>query len=105
MIGRGAQGRPWFLNQVSHFLNTGNKLADPPIDRIFETVLTHYRAMLDHHGVHAGVRIARKHLGWYARNVNGAAAFRHRVNTLEDPKDVERQIADLFLNEREKTAA
>ena len=43
MIGRGAQGRPWFLNQVSHFLTTGNKLPDPPVERIFKTVIAHYR--------------------------------------------------------------
>ena len=105
MIGRGAQGRPWFLNQVSHFLTTGNKLPDPPVERIFKTVIAHYRAMLDHHGVYAGVRIARKHLGWYAKGLDGAAEFRRKVNASQDPKDVERHIADFFLTEREKIAA
>ena len=105
MIGRGAQGRPWFLAQISHFLKTGNKLADPPVGQIFDTVLAHYRAMLDHHGVRAGVRIARKHLGWYGKNLSGAADFRRKVNALENPQDVERHIADFFLNKREQIAA
>ena len=61
--------------------------------------------MLDHHGVYAGVRIARKHLGWYAKGLNGAAEFRRKVNASQDPKDVERHIADFFLTEREKIAA
>lgn len=105
MIGRGTQGRPWFLNQVSHFLKTGQKLADPPMDRIVDTVLAHYRSMIDHHGTYTGVRVARKHLGWYAKNGRDAAEFRRKVTGLEDSQAVEAQIADFFSKGREKIAA
>ena len=88
MIGRGACGRPWFLQQVAHYLKTGKRLADPePADQL-AIVLGHYDDMLAHYGVAAGLRVARKHLGWYARGFPGAAEFRARVMTLADPVQV-----------------
>ena len=88
MIGRGACGRPWFLQQVAHYLKTGKRLADPqPADQL-AIILGHYDDMLAHYGVAAGLRVARKHLGWYARGFPGAAEFRARVMTLADPVQV-----------------
>src|ERR1700754_4157729 len=63
MIGRGAYGRPWFLNQAIHYLRTGEKLADPSLAEQYSTVRTHFEAMLEHYGQETGVRMARKHLG------------------------------------------
>jgi tRNA-dihydrouridine synthase B len=88
MIGRGAYGRPWFLAQVIEFLKTGRRLPDPPPEQRLATVLAHFDAMLAHYGTHAGVRMARKHLGWYAKGFPGAAEFRARVMTLTEPADV-----------------
>jgi tRNA-dihydrouridine synthase B len=88
MIGRGACGRPWFPNQVAHFLKTGERLPDPKAEEQMATVLEHYDAMLTHYGTENGVRMARKHLGWYARGFPGAAEFRGRVVTLPDPNQV-----------------
>jgi tRNA-dihydrouridine synthase B len=92
MIGRGACGRPWFPNQVSHFLKTGERLPDPSAEEQMATVLEHYDAMLTHYGTENGVRMARKHLGWYARGFPGAAEFRGRVVTLPDPNQVREAI-------------
>ena len=86
MIGRGAYGRPWFLQQVIHFLKTGERLPDPPLARQREILLDHYDDMLSHYGVETGVRVARKHLGWYARGFPGAAEFRNRVMKLDRPR-------------------
>jgi tRNA-dihydrouridine synthase B len=88
MIGRGAYGRPWFLKQVIHFLKTGERLPDPPLAQQREILLGHYDDMMSHYGVEAGVRVARKHLGWYARGFPGAAEFRNRVMKLTDPAAV-----------------
>lgn len=96
MIGRGACGRPWFLGQVAGFLG-GARLADPGLERQKGIVLGHFRAMLSHYGRIAGVRMARKHLGWYARGLPGAASFRGSVNRLEDPGEVE-QYLSAFLD-------
>ncbi|MFA7639969.1 MAG: tRNA dihydrouridine synthase DusB, partial [Parvibaculum sp.] len=65
MVGRGAQGRPWFLAQVAHFLKTGNKLPAPSWSEQGTIVAEHYRDMIDHYGEGLGIRVARKHLVWY----------------------------------------
>jgi tRNA-dihydrouridine synthase B len=96
MIGRGAYGRPWFLNQVIHHLN-GVKIPDEPtLEMRRDLVLEHYDAILTHYGRYGGVRIARKHLGWYARGLAKAAEFRAAVNREEAPARVETMIRDLF---------
>ena len=88
MIGRGAYGRPWLLGQVMHWWKTGEALADPSIDVQFETMLEHYEAMLGHYGRDTGVKMARKHLGWYTKGLPGSAEFRNRVNFIDDAGDV-----------------
>src|SRR5206468_5504921 len=65
MIGRGAYGRPWFLSQAIHYLQTGEKPANPSLTRQYATVRTHFESILEHYGHEPGVRIARKHLGWH----------------------------------------
>lgn len=96
MIGRGACGRPWFPNQVAHFLKTGERLPDPSAEEQMATVLEHYDAMLAHYGTEPGLRMARKHLGWYARGFPGAAEFRGRVVTLPDPNAVRDAIRNAW---------
>ena len=105
MIGRGAYGRPWFLRQVMHFLKTGERLPDPSLAEQLATVLGHYRDMLAHYGVSAGIKIARKHIGWYSKGLFGSAEFRVRVNHCEDPAEVERMLRDFYLPLAERAAA
>ncbi len=92
MIGRGAYGRPWFLAQVIRFLATGERLPDPAPAEKLATVLEHFDAMLSHYGTDNGVRMARKHMGWYAKGFPGAAEFRGRVMTLSDPAAVREAV-------------
>ena len=93
MIGRGACGRPWFLSQVIRFLATGERLPDPPAEVQRDTLLEHFDAMLLHYGTETGVRMARKHVGWYARGFPGAAEFRARAMTMSDPATIRAAIA------------
>lgn len=79
MIGRGAYGRPWFLRQVIHWLKTGERLSDPPIHEQYRIVDEHYEAMLTHYGAEPGMRVARKHVGWYSKGLPGSAEFRAAV--------------------------
>jgi tRNA-dihydrouridine synthase B len=88
MVGRGCYGRPWFLRQVAAFLSSGVRLPDPSRRAQLALVLQHYRDMLHHHGRERGVRIARKHLGWYSKGLPGSAEFRARVNQVLDPDQV-----------------
>src|SRR5215510_10575445 len=88
MIGRGSYGRPWFLQRVIHFLRTGERLPNPPLEDQIATVLHHYEDMLVHYGTDAGVRIARKHVGWYSKGLPGSGEFRAAVNRIADPRAV-----------------
>jgi tRNA-dihydrouridine synthase B len=105
MVGRGACGRPWFVQQVSHFLRTGERLPDPPLAAQRDVVLEHYEEMLRYYGADAGSRIARKHLGWYVKGLPGAAEFRARVNSVREPSEVMGMIAAFYDPHLAKEAA
>ena len=64
MVGRGAQGRPWFPGQLAHYLATGKREAPPPLGEQLALVSALYGEMLGHYGLAIGLRHARKHLGW-----------------------------------------
>ena len=97
MIGRGAYGKPWFLSQVMHYLETGKRLPDPPLSRQLEVILDHYQAMLDHYGSDNGLKIARKHLGWYTKGLPNSAELRQILNQLKSPEQVTAALKDYFL--------
>ena len=96
MIGRGAYGKPWLLGQVMHWWRTGQVLEDPPIDEQYEVMIEHYQRMLDHYGEDVGVKIARKHLGWYTKGLPGSAEFRNMVNFVDDPRQVLGELARFY---------
>jgi len=83
MIGRAAQGRPWIFREIAHFLVTGERLPAPAIGVVRDTLIEHVRALHELYGETAGVRIARKHLAWYAKDRPENAAFRAVVNRAE----------------------
>jgi len=84
MIGRAAQGRPWIFGEIDHYLTTGELLPPPPT-RAVQRWLTEHLA--DHYGLYgeeAGVRTARKHIGWAVKALPGGEAFRAVMNTHTD---------------------
>ncbi|MCD9097999.1 tRNA dihydrouridine synthase DusB [Luteimonas fraxinea] len=83
MVGRAAQGRPWIFREIAHFLATGTHLAPPTLTEIRDILLGHLEALHAFYGETSGVRIARKHLGWYAKDRPENAAFRSVVNRAE----------------------
>jgi tRNA-dihydrouridine synthase B len=103
MIGRGAYGRPWFVAQVIEWLKSRRRLADPALSSQYATIRAHYDDMLVHYGSDVGVRIARKHLGWYSKGLPGSAEFRAAVNQTIDPQAVHGLIRAFYepLVERE----
>lgn len=96
MIGRGAYGKPWLIGQVMHWWQTGSEMADPSIDQQYEVIIEHYDAMLSHYGTDVGVKMARKHLGWYIKGLPGSAEFRNRVNFMDDPVEVRQSLASFY---------
>ena len=105
MIGRACYGRPWFLRQVIHFLQNGERLSDPPVAERRELAAAHYDDILAHYGTDVGVRVARKHLAWYAKALPNAAAFRDAVNHTADPEQVKAHMRRFFGGVLEAEAA
>jgi tRNA-dihydrouridine synthase B len=83
MIGRGAYGRPWFINQVGHYLKTGERLEEPSLEDQHQIILGHLEEILSHYGESTGVKIARKHMGWYSKGLSGSTDFRVAVNQMD----------------------
>ncbi len=83
MIGRAAQGRPWICREVDHFLRTGSYLPAPLVEEVRGLMHEHLEAHYAFYGEFLGVRTARKHIGWYVRELDGGEEFRQRMNLLE----------------------
>jgi tRNA-dihydrouridine synthase B len=96
MVGRGSYGRPWFLNQIGHYLKTGETLPDPPLDQQKEIVTGHLDDILSHYGVSTGIKIARKHVGWYSKGLMNSADFRVQVTSAETPQEMHRLIEGFY---------
>jgi tRNA-dihydrouridine synthase B len=96
MIGRAAQGRPWIFREIAHFLATGEDLRALTPREIRDVLLAHVAELHAFYGEPAGVRIARKHLGWYAKNRAENAAFRDVVNRAESAHEQLRLARDYF---------
>jgi tRNA-dihydrouridine synthase B len=104
MIGRGAQGRPWFPGQLARYLATGKRETSPALDQQLALIRALYDQMLSHYGVEVGLRHARKHLGWTldsaAAKTAAAAdvvrAHRNRVLTAVEPAIVQHRLGEAF---------
>ena len=96
MIGRAAQGRPWIFREVAHFLATGDVLPAPALAEVRDVLLGHLHALHAFYGEAQGVRIARKHLGWYAKDRPENAAFRAVVNRAETAETQVALTTDYF---------
>lgn len=107
MLGRAAQGRPWIFQEISDYLETGVRPHGPPADWIKDTLIAHLHELFRFYGDHLGVRIARKHVAWYARSQRGAKQFRERFNRAETPIEQQKLIKEFFdrLSPREDQAA
>lgn len=109
MIGRGAYGRPWLPGHVGHYLATGERLRDPEGTELTDLVVAHYEAIISHYGAMSGVRIARKHLGWYLDGPAGGVAIpgslRKTLMTSFDPAEVIRLVEDCLSSNSKRSAA
>ncbi len=104
MIGRGAQGRPWLLAQVAHDL-FGSPAPDIPKGEAFsDMVAGHYDAMLKFYGAELGLRVARKHLGWYMDVAGTPPALRRTVLTARDPGAVFERLPEALAAPAEVAA-
>jgi tRNA-dihydrouridine synthase B len=104
MIGRAAQGRPWFPGQVARYFATGTREPTPALAEQHTMAATLYDEMIEHHGAAIGRRHARKHLGWALDTASASVGapvallkdHRARVLTAEEPKVARRLLADAY---------
>jgi tRNA-dihydrouridine synthase B len=104
MVGRSAEGRPWFPGQLAHYLATGERKAPPALRDQLALVNELYEEILEHYGVDIGLRHARKHLGWTLDSAAATAGapphllklHRNRVLTCTDPALVRRLLNEAF---------
>ncbi|UWR05844.1 tRNA dihydrouridine synthase DusB [Ruegeria sp. B32] len=104
MVGRGAQGKPWLLAQIAHELWGTPAPEVPEGDDLADMVRAHYEAMLGFYGTDLGLRVARKHLGWYMDEAGTPASLRRAVLTSRDPAEVLRLIGDALTENAEVAA-
>ncbi|ARS47548.1 tRNA-dihydrouridine synthase B [Ectopseudomonas mendocina] len=99
LIGRAAQGRPWIFREIEHYLRTGEVLPAPSLLEVERILLEHLAALHAFYGDLMGVRIARKHVGWYLATLPGAREFRAQFNRL-DSTDAQCAHVRAFFRER-----
>ncbi|WP_092593807.1 tRNA dihydrouridine synthase DusB [Pseudidiomarina indica] len=96
MIGRGAQGNPWLFREVAHYLATGEQLPPPTLDEVRQMVLRHVRELHHYYGEFGGVRIARKHVGWYLNQHLPTSDFRRVFVSIESADEQIQALTEFF---------
>ncbi len=104
MVGRGAQGRPWILQQIAHDLFGAEAPEVPKGAALVDMIGAHYIAMLDFYGTPLGLKTARKHLGWYMDDAGTDLALRREVLTASTPDQVLRLIPAAMTTPAEMAA-
>ncbi len=104
MIGRGAQGAPWLLAEIAFGFGFGPAPLRPRSAALADLILRHYEDMLDFYGTSFGLRMARKHLGWYLDRVIVPSGLRRAILTSDDPQAVMRMIRDAVCDHAEVAA-
>ena len=96
LIGRAAQGRPWIFREITHFLAAGEELPPPSTDEVGAILIEHLENLYAFYGEQQGVRIARKHLGWYAKDRAENTTFRAIANRAETAQEQLRLTREYF---------
>ncbi len=100
LIGRGAQGRPWIFREILHYLETGEHLPTPALDEVEQILTEHLAGLHSFYGEKMGVRIARKHVGWYLQAHDESKQFRKRFNAIEQALEQQDSIEQYFARLR-----
>ena len=106
MIGRAAQGNPWIFSQIKHYLAENTLLSPPDNKEVCQLLTSHLQQLYDFYGENSGVRIARKHIGWYLRNLSArigydidmqaTESFRKQVNQVDKASSQLELVTEFF---------
>ena len=114
MIGRAAQGNPWIFNQIKYYLTENTLISPPDNKQVCLLLTTHLQHLYDFYGEYSGVRIARKHIAWYLKNLSAktgydqerlhAESFRRDINQV-DETTTQLELVTEFFNLQQKLFA
>ena len=99
MIGRGAQGRPWFFRELDYFRQTRRRIAPLEKSSVRDIMLGHLDDLYQFYGETTGVRVARKHLSWYCAGLKNSGTFRSRVIRVDSASEQIRHTREYFSHE------
>nr|WP_245579433.1 tRNA dihydrouridine synthase DusB [Halonatronum saccharophilum] len=97
MVGRGAQGNPWLINQIAQYLKTGDKLDPPSAQERLDTAIKHLSYLVQYKGEPVGVKEMRKHASWYIKglkNCTYAKDLLNKAETLDGMKNILEEYKD-----------
>lgn len=100
MIGRGCYGKPWFLRQVMNYLE-GKSTEAPSLDVQYDTLMHHLEEMLYHYGVETGLKMSRKHIGYYTKGLRNSTEFRAKINSTLDLVLLKSLLERLYMEHKE----
>lgn len=100
MIGRANYGKPWLIKKIVAQFNN-QSFAEPTIFEKQKIINEHFDSIVDHYGSAIGIKMARKHLGWYSGGMKDSAIFRAKLNIMADVKNIKKHIEDFFNPENE----
>ena len=98
MIGRAAQGNPWIFREIGHLLKSGSILAPPSLDEVQNVLINHLENLYDFYGSYMGVRIARKHIGWYCKHHPNTDLFKQQIVRVESTTEQLDLVTEFFSN-------
>ncbi|MCR4617240.1 MAG: tRNA dihydrouridine synthase DusB [Lachnospiraceae bacterium] len=97
MIGRGAEGNPWIFRQVTHYLETGEKLDPPTSEEKKALAIRHAELMLKYKGEYVAIKEMRKHLAWYTAGMPNSSKFRQRINSMDTMEELLLGVEEIFI--------
>jgi len=100
MVGRGAQGNPWIFRELNHFLNTGRQLAPPDAEEVHKVMTDHLERLHLFYGERTGVRVARKHIGWYLKDRPDSKHVLYDLMRVQTSKEQFQLLEKHFLTNR-----
>jgi tRNA-dihydrouridine synthase B len=101
MIGRAAQGRPWFFRELDHYLKFADKISPLENNEVRDIMLDHLGDLYQFYGDSTGVRVARKHLTWYCAGLKNSASYRSRVVRVESTAEQLRLTREFFESQED----
>lgn len=100
MIGRAAQGQPWLFRAIDHYLKAGQKLEEPSVEEVQSIMLEHLDNLYAFYGEYRGVRISRKHLGWYLKRQADSRLLREALMRVTTANEQKQMVSDWFHSRR-----